>query len=477
MQIVRDLAGYTWGRSDLVRRAMSKKKGHVMEEERKNFVYGNEAEGVKGCIANGIPEEVANGIYDRMIDFAKYAFNKSHAAAYAVVAYQTAWLKQFYPVEYMAALMSSVIDNTTKVSEYIYASKDLGISLLPPNINQGGWGFSADHGQIRYGLSAIKSVGRNVIDSIVRERTQNGPFVSLQDFCERVNGREMNKRALEAFIKAGCFDGLGGTRKQFMCVYNQIVDSVASQKKNVMDGQMSLFDFMDSGERSSLEVRLPNVGEYPKSELLAYEKEVLGIYVSGHPLDEYRERWQKHITAVSSDFLINEETGVPKVEDDSKATVGGIITSKRTMITKQNKMMAFLVLEDRFGTLEIVVFPNQYERYSKLLVEDARVFIEGRVNNEDEKDGKLICEKVYDFEDTRKELWIQFEDLAAYQAAESEMLEILDAAGGKDLVFIYLKKEKQMKALGTKHPVQAKEDLRARLGALYGDGNVKIREK
>ena len=249
MQIVRDLAGYTLGRSDLLRRAMSKKKGDVMQKERQNFVYGNEAEGVLGCVNNGIDEATANKIYDEMIDFAKYAFNKSHAAAYAVISYQTAYLKYYYPVEFMAALMTSVIDNSSKVSEYIYSTRQMGIRVLPPDINKGEGDFSVDNGSIRYGLAAIKSVGRPVIQAVVEEREKRGPFKNLKDFAERLSGKETNKRTIENFIKAGAFDSFNGTRKQLMMIYLQVLEQVAQERKYSMTGQMSLFDFVKKERR------------------------------------------------------------------------------------------------------------------------------------------------------------------------------------------------------------------------------------
>ena len=327
MQIVRALGGYTLGRSDLLRRAMSKKKAAVMQKERQNFVYGNEEEGVPGCIKNGIPEKVANKIYDEMIDFAKYAFNKSHAAAYAVVSYQTAYLKYYYPVEFMAALMTSVIDNPRKVSEYIYSCRQMGIRILPPDINRGESGFSVDGKDIRYGLSAIKSIGRPVIDAIVSERAAHGAYRSLKDFIERLSGKEVNKRTIESFIKSGALDSLGGTRKQFMMIYVRVMDSVNQEKKYAMTGQLSLFDLVGEEEKKEYEIRLPDVGEYEKEQLLAFEKEVLGIYVSGHPLDDYEGLWRKNISAVTSDFVLDEETGHTKAEDNSHVIVGGMITA------------------------------------------------------------------------------------------------------------------------------------------------------
>ncbi len=402
MQIVRDLGGYTLGRSDLVRRAMSKKKQSVMEKERANFIYGNEEEGVPGCVSRGISEQVASGIFDDMTDFAKYAFNKSHAACYAVVAYQTAWLKFYYPVEFMAALMTSVIDNSKKVSEYILTCRNMGIQLLPPDINQGQSGFSVDGGSIRYALTAIKGVGQSSIDDLVEERKIRGPFTNLKDFITRIADRDVNKRAVENFIKAGALDGLGGTRKQFMSVYMQMMDHIAKERKSNLAGQISLFDIAEESQKEEFDIRLPDVGEYPKEMLLSFEKEVLGIYLSGHPLESDQELWQKHITSTTNDFALDEETGSALVTDQARVVVGGMIADRSIKYTKNDKVMAFLNLEDLVGNMEVVVFPRDYEKYGSLLVEDARVFIRGRANVEEEKDGKLICEQVVTFEEAAR---------------------------------------------------------------------------
>ena len=346
MQIVRDLAGYTLGRSDLLRRAMSKKKAAVMEKERNTFVYGDEETGVPGCIKNGIDEQTANKIYDEMIDFAKYAFNKSHAAAYAVVSYQTAWLKYYYPVEYMAALMTSVIDNPTKVAEYIYVCRQMGIRILPPDINKGEADFSVDGGDIRYGLAAIKSIGRPVIRAIVNDRKELGEFRNLEDFITRISSRElMNKRLVENLIKAGALDVLGGTRKQFMSIYIQIVDHMQQEKKNSMVGQMSLFDMVSEEQKEEFQIRMPDVGEYTKENLLGFEKEVLGVYVSGHPLEPYEEEWRKVISATTADFQVDPEVGYTKVRDGAREIIGGIIAEKTVKHTKTNQMMAFLTVD------------------------------------------------------------------------------------------------------------------------------------
>ena len=363
MQIVRDLAGYSLGRSDLLRRAMSKKKGEEMKRERQIFLYGDEASGIPGCVKNGIDEQVANKIYDEMLDFANYAFNKSHAAAYAVVAYQTAWLKYYYPVEYMAALMTSVIDNPSKVAEYIYASRQMGIQILPPDINNGEADFSVDEGNIRYGLSAIKSVGRPVVRAMLEERRTFGPYKNLEDFITRVSSKEgLNKRTIENLIKAGALDTLGGTRKQFMSIYIQIMDHVNQEKKYSMSGQMSLFDLVGEEEKADFQIRMPDVGEYSKENKLAFEKEVLGVYISGHPLEEHEERWRRMISATTADFQFDEELNRTKVHDGEKSVVGGMIVDKTVKYTKTNQVMAFLTLEDLLGTVEVVIFPRDYEK-------------------------------------------------------------------------------------------------------------------
>ena len=476
MQIVRNLAGYTLGRSDLVRRAMSKKKAAVMEKERQNFVYGNEEEGVPGCIANGISEQTANEIYDDMIDFAKYAFNKSHAAAYAVVSYQTAFLKYYYPVEFMAALMTSVIEMPTKVAEYIQVCRQMNIKILPPDVNRGAYGFSVDNGAIRYGLSAIKSVGRPVINALVEEREANGEYRSLKDFIERLTGT-VNKRAIENFIKAGALDCLEGNRRQKMLVYSQIVDSIAQEKKNSFAGQMSLFDLVSDEEKKEYEIRMPDVEEYDKEMILAFEKDVLGIYLSGHPLERYRNIMEKMISAKTTDFQPDEESGIPKVYDGQKVIIGGMITEKTIKYTRNNKVMAFLTVEDLLGTVEIVVFPRDYEKWQSMLNEDARVFVQGRVNAEDDKPSKLILEKVRAFEDMPQELWIQFKDKAEYAEKEQELLETLKGYSGVSAVVIYLKDVNAMKRLPAGYHARISDSLTGELRKKYGESNVKVVER
>ena len=522
MQIVRDLGGYTMGRSDLVRRAMSKKKQSVMEKERANFIYGNAEEGVPGCVSKGISEQIAGGIYNDMMDFAKYAFNKSHAACYAVVALQTAWLKFYHPVEFMAALMTSVIDNPKKVSEYILTCRNMGIQLLPPDINQGQSGFSVTDGKVRYALTAIKGVGRPVIEAIVAERRGRGPFTNLKDFITRMADKDLNRRAIENFIKAGALDSLGGTRKQFMSVYVQILDHIVKDKKSNLAGQMSLFDIADDSQKEEFDIRMPEVGEYTEEMKLAFEKEVLGIYLSGHPLESYQELWQKYITNNTNDFALEEETNTVRVTDQSTAIVGGMISNKTVKYTKTNQVMAFLELEDLVGTVEIVVFPRDYEKYGSLLAEDAKIFVKGRVSVEEDKDAKLICEQIVGFDEAAQAkespfaagrfggmgrrnynpgktmpgrtpvqgaagnqptagqrgkmpagLWIQFPDAESYFAREKELLDAIAASDGNDDVVIFLKSTRGIKVLPPNRRVHADEELIQRLQELFGGENVK----
>jgi DNA polymerase-3 subunit alpha len=477
MQIVRDLAGYTMGRSDLVRRAMSKKKTSVMEKERQNFVYGNPEEEVTGCISNGIDEKTANQIYDEMIDFAKYAFNKSHAAAYAVVSYQTAYLKYYYPLEFMAALLTSVLDNVTKVSEYILSCRQMGISILPPDINEGESGFSVSGGSIRYGLSAIKSVGKSVVEQIVTEREQNGIFHDMEDFIDRMSNKEVNKRTLENFIKSGALDTLPGTRKQKLLTAPELLEHKAKERKNTMEGQMTLFDIAGEEEKSHFQITFPDVGEFIKEDLLAFEKETLGIYLSGHPMEAYETTWRNNITATTIDFIVDEETGIASVSDGSYVTIGGMITGKTVKTTRNNKMMAFLNLEDLAGSVEVIVFPKDYESKRELFVEDSKVFIQGRVSVGEDPVGKLICERVTPFTDLPKELWLKFPDKESYMAVEREILNDLKESEGDDSVIIYLEKERARKVLPANRNVNAGDGLLDALVKKLGEKNVKLIEK
>ena len=474
MQIVRDLGGYTLGRSDLVRRAMSKKKQDVMEKERKNFVYGNPDENVPGCLSKGISESVANKIYDDMMDFAKYAFNKSHAAAYAVVAYQTAYLKYYHPVEFMAALLTSVIDNSNKVSEYIFSCKSMGITILPPDINHGVGGFSARDGSILYGLASIKGVGWPVIEAVISERDKGGKFRDIYDFLSRMDGREINKRVVENFIKSGAFDSFPGTRKQLMNVYGIYMDGIVKDRKQNMAGQMSLFDLADEDTKNDMSVDLPDVGEFPKNEMLFLEKEVLGVYVSGHPLEESEPLWRRNITNMTSDFVYDEDEGSAKVTDGARVTIGGIIESKTVKYTKTNRIMAFLTIEDLVGTVEVIVWPDDYEKNSAWLGEDSKVFIEGRVSAEEEKDAKVICNRIIPFDSVPRKLWIRFKTKEDYQAGEGKINKIIADSDGKDIIVIYIEDTKEKKTLPPSCSVCADERLTAALSEEFGSDNIRL---
>lgn len=477
MQIVRDLAGYSYGRSDLVRRAMSKKKEDVMIKERKTFIYGNEEECIPGCIKNGIPEKIANHIFDEMMDFAKYAFNKSHAAAYAVISYQTAYLKYNYPVEFMAALMTSVIDNPGKVSQYIYNCRQMDIQILPPDINEGDAVFTVNNGSIRYALSAIKGIGRPVIDALVAERDANGSFLSLKDFATRLSGKEVNKRTIESFIKAGVFSNIHNNRRQLMMSYIQILDQIAEERKKSLTGQMNLFDFASEDDRQEYELRLPDVEEYSKEDILAFEKEVLGIYVSGHPLDDYLDRINKNVTSYSYDFIIDEEADMPKVEDGSVQTIAGMVTSKTVKTTRTNSLMAFITLEDMFGNIEVIVFPRDFEKYKNMLELDNKVFIRGRVTIEEDKDAKLICQEIIPFDMVPRELWVRFRDHEQFQKDEQELYSLMEGYDGNDAIVIYCEKEKVMKRLPKSKNVNASKELISKLRKIYSENNVVIVEK
>lgn len=477
MQIVRELAGYNNAQSDDIRRTMSKKKIEKMAKEKNDFIYGNEERGIDGCIKRGISEEVAKKIYDDMTDFAKYAFNKSHAAAYAVVSYQTAYLKCHYPVEFMAALMTSFMEHTGKITEYIMTCRQMGIEILSPDINEGDYRFTPYEGNIRYGLAAIKGVGRPVIDEIVEERKAGGPYVNLKDFCTRLSGRSVNKRTVESFIKAGALDCLPGTRKQKMLVYADVIDDVSRQKKTTMTGQMSLFDFAEPEEQKELDIVMPEVGEYDKEEILAFEKEVLGVYISGHPLEQYVGLLERNITNRTTDFVTTDGEMAPKVRDQAPAVIGGMITAKTVKTTRTNSLMAFITLEDLYGTVEVIVFPRDYDKNRSVIEEDRKVLIKGRVTVEEDKPAKLICSEILPFDELDKDLWIQFETRADYEREERFVLDAVRRYDGRDMVHIYLHKERAHKLLPRSYATRAEGELLEILRDRLGADNVKVVEK
>ena len=411
MQIVRDLAGYSYGRSDLVRRAMAKKKHKVMNEEREIFVHGLTDENgkvtVPGCVRNGVPENVANEIYDEMISFASYAFNKSHAAAYGVVAMQTAWLKRYYPVQFMAAMLNSVYGNTGKIAGYIQYCRGRGIAVLPPDVNRSRWKFTVDTDTdgkpaILFGLGAVKSVGENAVNAIRREREARGPYKDIFDFCRRVDTAECNKRVVESLIKAGAFDRTGANRPQMLLVYEQAMDANQSSRKKNVDGQVSLFDMFGGGEEPLFETQmsLPEVPDCPGRVKLQMEKEAAGVYMSGHPLDEYREILGR-MTFSTAKLETGEEDGEEARDLDGRfVDMGGILTEVKGKATRKGDYMAFVTLEDMAGQIECLVFPRIYEKYQPLLQEDAAVVISGKISVREEEAPKLLAERV-----TRMEEW------------------------------------------------------------------------
>ena len=509
MQIVRDLAGYTMGRADLVRKAMSKKKADVMARERQFFVYGNEEEGVPGCVKRGVSAEQAEKIFDEMTDFAKYAFNKAHAACYAVVAYQTAWLKVHYPVEFMAALLTSVIDHPGKVAEYIQSLKAMNIELTSPDINEGYTGFSvsADH-RIRYGLSSIKGVGQSIVDRIVAEREKAGPFRSMTDFCRRMQGADMNRKVLENLIKAGAFDSFGGSRREYLEQSGTAIAAAAQWYKNQLSGQMDLFGMGDEEGEKDVADRLQGLAEYPQEQKLALEKEVLGIYLTGHPLQEYEEEWRRVISRNAGDFRWDEEEERCGVIDGETATIGGVIMNLQTKITKSNKMMAFVTLEDLYGSVEVLLFPNVYEEARPYLATDARVFVRGRVSVGDDENAKMVAQAVAPFgqaaalgseqqvyrrryegrgtqvapaamaaaeaaqKENTKVLWLRLAGQADWESKQQELLNLFRQYPGPYDLYLYLTAEKQRLKAPAAYRISKSSELYNKLETLLGAGSV-----
>ena len=496
MQIVRELAGYTMGRSDNVRRAMSKKKQKVMDSEREIFVNGNAGEieearregkpqeewpkEVPGCVKNGIPYDVAQSVYNMMIDFAKYGFNKSHAACYAVVAYQTAWLKYYYPKEYMAALMTSVIQFSGKVAAYNQIARQMGLKLLPPDINHGDVGFAVSEEGILYSLTAIKGVGRNVIQLIVDEREAHGLYKDLNDFIERVSGLDINKRAVENMIKAGAFDSFGISRKALMGVYQQMMDQAQKKLKQSMSGQMSLFDIASDEDKESFRIKIPdNVGEYPREMLLGFEKEMLGIYISGHPLEEYSGLWDKIITNSTADLVLSvsddgEVTEEMNVRDGEKITLGGLVEDVNVKFTKKGDAMAFVTIEDMVGQAEIIVFPKTYRQYQGILTEGNKLMFSGRVSIEEDKDGKLMTDAIYSFDSIPRTLWLQFKNSEQKEELWPAISDLLDVSDGVDGIKLYYTDSKKIEEIPHNISVHADLELREALQKLLGDDNVRV---
>lgn len=395
MQIVRELGGYSLGRADLVRRAMSKKKTEVMEQERKNFVYGIKDDAgnvlVEGAMSRGIDEKTAISIFDEMMDFAKYAFNKSHAAAYAFVSYQTAWLKCHYPTEFYAATLTSVLGQATKVTKYINSAKKQGIRLLPPDINKSFSSFVPDGKDIRFGLAAIKNVGAAFIDDMAEERRQNGEFLSFTEFCNRMADKKLNKRLVESMIKSGVFDSLNLTRSTLLSVYERIIDSAVKDQKNAVSGQLDFFSMFEDESSNMLEDSFEKIPELEKREVLNMEKEYLGIYVSGHPLDGMEDS----ITRVSSTTVLDiSENENGQYVSDLKVSLGGMISKRREQLTKRGEIMLYLTFEDMSGEIEVIVFPSQVKRFGQYLNEECICLLTGNLDVQEEKPTKIRLESI-----------------------------------------------------------------------------------
>ena len=482
MQIVRDLAGYSLGRSDLLRRAMGKKKVDVMQKERKIFLHGD-GESVPGCVANGIPETIANQIFDEMIDFAKYAFNKSHAAAYAVVAYQTAYLKTYYKVEFMAALMTSVMENTSKITGYMETCKKMNIEVLPPDINKGYAYFDAKENQIIFGLAAIKNVGKNVVDHIVKERETNGPFKSLTNFYNRMDSKDTNKRSIESLILAGAFDALGGKRSQYLSVYKQIADGISHHRKNNISGQIDLFA-LSGNETVEDKDHLPDMEEFESKELLAYEKDVLGIYLSGHPLDKVRETLERYISITSSDLILSsEEEDNDKeemtIQDGQNVVVGGIVADKKVIFTKSNKKMAFLTLEDIKGTMEVVIFPNLYEQWIRFS-EESVLIIKGRLSIKEETNVVVLAEQLTTLNNLvspgmdESHVLLRLDESLRTAETRTQLLQIFQNYRGRTPIIVENREDGTRKAFPAKYNVQICDELVKKLTNLLGQDCVII---
>ena len=397
IEIFRRLAGYSLGQADMVRRAMSKKKVKDIQRERGAFLHGDRSRNIAGCAANGIPADVAESIYDEIYDFANYAFNKAHAVCYAVVAYQTAWFKLHHPREYMAALLTSVLDSAEKVSEYINECRDMGIALLPPDVNRSRDSFTVEPEGIRFGLVAIKNIGRGFIQAVVRERERGGDFTGFQDFCERMYDSDINKRAVENLIRAGAFDGFGARRSQLIAVHDKLLDSIGASRRQNVEGQLDFFG-MSSGatQRRSVEMILPDIPEYAPEELMRQEKEVTGLYLSGHPMAAYRDVARRagavHIAAINEDFA--QEGGPTSFQEEQRITVAGIVTAYRTKATRSGSLMAYATVEDDTASIELLCFSRTLEKYGRLLGEGSAVLIQGKLSVRDEKPPQILCDEV-----------------------------------------------------------------------------------
>ena len=488
MEIVRKMGGYSLGRADLVRRAMSKKKADVMAEERKNFIHGIvDKYGtvlVDGAIRRGVSESVANDIFDEMMDFAEYAFNKSHAAAYAFVTYQTAYLKHFYPAQYMAALLSSVLDSPEKVAKYSQEASRMGIDILPPDINKSVSGFSVSGNDIRFGLAVIKNVGIGCIDGVVDERNKNGEYKSYKDFAKRTAKLGVTKRVHEYLIKAGAFDSLGERRSYLLSEFESIIDSYQDDLKRNVEGQLNLFG---DAEEETLTNTSKNVPELSQKELLKFEKESIGYYISGHPLKEYANEINSISTISFADF--SDEDALKNFCDGMNVCVCVLVSAIKTKVTKNNKIMAFLTVEDLTASAEVIVFPNVFERTRKHLTEDASLIISGKLSFKEDEEPKILCDSVEVLTHQSKPKTTQE---SAVRETKSNQKLFLKIALGKDFllekitpilskhngntpVYVYNEEKKQTALANKALWVNANSALIEELKTILGDKNVVLK--
>ncbi len=486
IEIFRRLAGFSLGQADMIRRAMSKKKHKVIDAERKAFVNGDPSRGIDGAVKRGVPENIANSIYDEILDFASYAFNKAHAVSYAIVSYRTAYMKRHYPRQYMAALLSSVLDNSTKISEYIAECREMGIKLLPPDVNESYADFSVSGNDIRFGLVAIKSIGRGFINELIARRSQDGAFRSFEDFCRRMAGRELNRRAVENLIRAGAFDSFGYKRKALLRIAGVMIDGVQHDSRNNVDGQLNLFGEPEFEESGALSIQIPDIKEYTRAELMAMEKETAGLYLSGHPMDEYRERVRRAGLVPIASILTDasSDSHHKTYPDGAVVTVAGVVQSSNTRTTKSNTLMSYIDLEDDTGAMELIAFQRALDAGGRYVKENELIIVRGRVSVRDEKEPQLMVDEIRPISDLGKltpaqppvqtaspeqKLWVKL-------PSESDpLLEriklILTMFPGTQQMIIYCEREK--KRIGTKcliHP-----SLVAELKELCGDKNIVIK--
>lgn len=494
MQIVQDLAGYSLGRADLVRRAMSKKKIEVMEEERKNFIYGkideqgNEV--VKGTLKNGIDEKISNKLFDQMMDFASYAFNKSHAAAYAVIAYQTAYFRNYYIVEFMASMLNSFLGNADKIPQYIAECKNMGIEILPPSINYSYKKFTVKDKKIRFGLSAVKNVGENAVNEIIKEREKNGQYTDFLNFAQRIDGKEINKRCTESLIKSGAFDALGNNRASLQSSFERVLEGLSNDRKKNYKGQISIFDFAnnidDNLNKKMNEYTIDNIEEYPKNVILSIEKEIIGVYVSGHPLEQYTKELNEKVSLYSKDLIeakldeMEQDSNLiseSKIRDGMKVVIGGIISEKKVITSRNNNLVGFLKIEDIFGIIEVIAFETVITKYSKLIELENIVIIKGRLSAREDEAPKVICETLHsinEFENhvnKKGKLYIRVKEKIEER---KELDELLKNFTGSIPVYIYKEFNKEIEPLNRGFWVREDDELMLQLSERFGKDNVKL---